>query len=111
MLADSDLLKAEKCSYIKADFHQCGDISSPSTDFPVNTCAYVLCVASSSAESCRIKQFCYVVKIRSGREVKFKLELEDIEGKKWWKLWRSRFLPKRSTVVSSSWSDREISSK
>lgn len=45
MLPDSDLLKAEKCSDIKVDFHQCGDISSPSTDFPVITCAYVLCVA------------------------------------------------------------------
>lgn len=55
-------------------------MSSSSTDFPIITSAYILCVASSSAKSCRIKQACYVV--ISGREVKFKLELEDLEGKR-----------------------------
>lgn len=57
-------------------------MSSSSTDLPITTSAYVLHVASSSAKSCRIKQPCYIVKIVSGREVKFKLELEDIEGKR-----------------------------
>lgn len=95
----------------KAKLHQCGDISSFSTDSPVITCAYTVCVASSSAKSCKIKQSCYVVKLVSGRAVKFKLGLEDIEGKRWWKLWRGRFLLRRGTVVSSAWSDREISAK
>lgn len=93
----------------KALFHQCDYISSPSTNFPVITSAYILCVVYSSAKSCRIKQSCYVVKIISGKEVTFKLEVKDIEGKEWWKLWRKDVFLKRGTFVSSAWSSRAVS--
>lgn len=81
MLADSDL-RQKKYSHIKHNLDQCGDVSSSSTDFSIITSAYILCVASASAKSCGIKQFCCIVKIVSGREVKFKLEHEDLEGKR-----------------------------
>lgn len=38
----------------------------------------------------------------------FKLELEDIEGKEWWKLWRKDVFLKKGTFVSSAWSNRAI---
>lgn len=107
MLAASDLVMAEKCFCI-AQFHQCDNISSSSTNFPVITSAYILCVVYSSAKSCRIKQFRYVVKIISGKEVILKLELEDIEGKEWWKLWRKDICLKRGIFVSYAWSNRAI---
>lgn len=72
----------KKYSYIKSYLDQCGDISLFSTDFPVITSAYILCVASSSAESCRIKQCCCVARTVRGREMEFKLELEVLEYKR-----------------------------
>lgn len=69
----------KKYSYIKPNLDQCGDISLFSTDFPVITSAYILCVASSSAKSCRIKQCCCAARIISGRKVELKLELDVLE--------------------------------
>lgn len=110
MLADSDL-RQKKYSYIKHNLDQRGDVSSSSTDFPIITSAYILCVASASAKGCGIKQFCCVVKIASGREVRFKSELEGLEGKRRWKLWRRRFFLRGVIAVLSAWSEREVSAK
>lgn len=37
-----------------------------------------------------------------------KLELEDIEGKEWRKLWRKDIFLKKGIFVSSAWSNRAI---